>query len=92
MSGTKRPNKTVVWGTGCRMWTDSERSAHRANGPALEFQTGRKDWYKHGWSHRVGAPAVESLEGISWYLDGVLHWCPTPSEHARFYETFPKNG
>jgi len=43
---------------------------HRENGPAIEFSTGSKFWYKEGKRHRVNGPAIEFVDGEKrWYIE-----------------------
>ena len=45
---------------------------HRAGGlPAVEYSNGDKRWYRKGFIHRIGGPAVEYSDGKSWYLFGI---------------------
>jgi len=34
---------------GVRIWLDESIMAHRINGPAHEYDDGRKKWYRHGY-------------------------------------------
>jgi hypothetical protein len=47
---------------------------HREDGPALEFDTGRKEWWLNGKKHREDGPAVEH-SGLyeEWWINGKLH-------------------
>ncbi|MDP2696092.1 MAG: hypothetical protein Q8O87_02455 [bacterium] len=46
---------------------------HREDGPALEFASGNKYWYKNGEFHREDGPAIEWADGTkTWYLDGAM--------------------
>jgi hypothetical protein len=46
---------------------------HREDGPALEYSTGRKEWYLNGKLHREDGPAVERCDGtVNWYLNGEI--------------------
>jgi hypothetical protein len=57
--------------TSHRLWTDSTERDHRLQGPAIEWDDGSKDWYKHGDMHRVNGPAYERSGGYrEWWVDG----------------------
>ena len=44
---------------------------HRADGPAIIWNDGRKDWFIHGERHRIDGPAVEVPNGMNeWLLNG----------------------
>ena len=58
------------------MWfMDPEHKVlHREDGPAIEYQSGHKEWYQCGVKHRVGGPAIEWDNGHEeWYVVGVRH-------------------
>lgn len=48
---------------------------HRADGPAIEWSDGTKEWFIHGRRHRIGGPAYE--DGVNntrqWWVDGKCH-------------------
>jgi hypothetical protein len=47
---------------------------HREEGPAVEWNDGRKDWYINGMRHRVDGPAAIYSDGTKeWYLNGMPH-------------------
>ncbi len=47
---------------------------HRADGPAIEYADGGKEWYVDGKLHRKDGPAVEYADGSKvWYVDGKRH-------------------
>jgi hypothetical protein len=44
---------------------------HRADGPALEWADGSKEWYVNGKLHRADGPAVEYSDGYkAWWVNG----------------------
>ena len=54
-----------------KRWFNKQGDLHREDGPALEWATGRKEWYLNGNRHRPDGPAVEYLNGgKEWYLNG----------------------
>ena len=58
----------------CTFYLNSEYIIHRDDGPAVEFNNGRKEWYSLGVPHRDDGPAVESENGGKcWYCYGLLH-------------------
>lgn len=48
---------------------------HKEDGPAIEYYTGEKVWYKDGKCHRIEGPAVQYGNGTKQYwLDNI--WYP----------------
>lgn len=61
-------------GTKIVEWKTSAGRLHREDGPAVEAEDGRKEWYHDGKRHRSGGPAVEWASGEQyWYHEGELH-------------------
>ncbi len=47
---------------------------HREDGPAIEYISGRKDWFINGHHHRVDGPAVITERGDKfWMVNGTYH-------------------
>ena len=47
---------------------------HREDGPAIEYASGTKEWYRGGLLHRKDGPAIEVPNGTKiWCLDGKNH-------------------
>ena len=47
---------------------------HREDGPAIEFNDGRKYWYLNNKLHRIDGPAREYANGNDWYInDKLIH-------------------
>ena len=47
---------------------------HRVDGPAVEFESGTKQWYLNGKLHREDGPAIEWEDGDKeWWLFGKRH-------------------
>jgi len=47
---------------------------HRIDGPAVEYTSGTKFWYKEGRLHRTDGPAIEHANGDKfWFQDEKLH-------------------
>ena len=45
---------------------------HRADGPAIEWDNGDKEWYINGKLHRDDGPALILADGrIFWYLNDI---------------------
>ena len=71
---------------------------HREDGPARTYSNGTKQYYKHGYLHRIGGPAVEANYGYCtktvYYYEGKIHnekgpayierWCN--SELLKYFE------
>ena len=64
---------TVEYGT--TKWYDFESGKlHREDGPAVEWASGGKEWYRNGKLHREDGPACEYANGSKyWYRDGKYH-------------------
>ena len=47
---------------------------HRLDGPASEYASGSKHWFKDNKRHSLDGPAIEYPDGIKeWYVDGKHH-------------------
>ncbi len=46
---------------------------HKEDGPAIEWSSGRKEWYRNGKYHREDGPAREWDIYAAWYVDGRKH-------------------
>ena len=47
---------------------------HREDGPAVEYVSGTKHWYRNGLLHREDGPAIECSNGYkAWYKNGLRH-------------------
>ena len=45
---------------------------HCTDGPAIIWQSGRKDWRVNDKAHRTDGPAIEYADGsVRWFLDNV---------------------
>jgi len=43
---------------------------HREDGPAVEYITGDKQWYRNGVHHRMDGPAKDYVKGFkAWYVN-----------------------
>jgi hypothetical protein len=59
---------------GTRLWYNSEGDLHRADGPAVEYANGAREWLLDGWRHREDGPAMEEADGSCfWYRNNQLH-------------------
>lgn len=46
---------------------------HRVHGPAIEFSSGRKEWFLCGQRHRGDGPSIEGADGFkTWHKEGRL--------------------
>lgn len=64
-------NRGTDWGTA---WITKDKKYHRLDGPAIEMDSGSKEWWVTGKRHRVGGPAIyHSKNKWQWYCNGVLH-------------------
>lgn len=60
-----------------------DKILHKANGPAIEWDNGTREWYKDGKLHREDGPAIEWNYGTrEWHIDGKLHRLDGPAYHS----------
>ena len=60
--------------TGTIRYFNENNEILREDGPAIEYSSGTKEWYKNGKLHREGGPAAEHSDGSKfWYIDGKHH-------------------
>ena len=53
---------------GSRRYYNADGQLHRMEGPAVEWEGGRR-WYQNGQLHRTDGPAVERSDGsVEWYI------------------------
>ena len=53
---------------------------HREDGPAVEWNDGRKDWWLNGMCHREDGPATVWPDGAkNWWINGKLHRADGPA-------------
>ena len=57
------------------IYFDEEGRRHREDGPAVDFTSGLKIWYRHGEVHRSGGePAMIIPDGTKyWVIDNKWH-------------------
>lgn len=72
-----------------------EGKAHRFDGPAKEYSSGRKDWFYQGERHRENGPAIETEDGgKSWLIKGQYHRIDGPavenSDGTRIWYVYDK--
>ena len=79
---------------GTKYWKNKKGLLHRINGPAMEYSSGSKHWYKDGKRHRLNGPAVEYIGGHKeWYQNGLRHRLDGPSYiHSSGTKYWYKNG
>ena len=55
-------------------WYNEQNQLDREDGPAIEYASGTKFWYRNGQYHREGGPAIEYANGTKfWYRNDQLH-------------------
>lgn len=60
---------------------------HRLDGPAVEFASGAKKWWKEGKRHRLDGPAAERVNGYKeWFVKGKQY-----SEEEFLKKTYLKS-
>ena len=67
---------------------------HREDVPAIEWSSGRKEWYINNKRHREDGPAIEYPDGHKgWYLNGERHREDGPAiEYADGDKSWYLNG
>ena len=80
--------------SGIKKWYNKDGKLHRADGPAIEYPSGSKEWYLNGKLHRTDGPAAEYPNGYkAWSLDGKLHRTDGPAvEYANGTKYWYLNG
>jgi hypothetical protein len=59
---------------GNKWWLNKQRKFHRLDGPAVEYLSGRKEWWENGKLHREDGPAILYNDGgKSWFLNDILY-------------------
>ena len=58
---------------GTKRWKLPNGDLHREDGSAVEWDSGRKEWFLNGIRHRENGPAIEAMHYESWWLNGKLH-------------------
>jgi hypothetical protein len=53
-----------TWGNA---WRNERGQLHRKDGPAVEYVSGTKEWWKNGKQHRLDGPSVV-------WADGTKEW------------------
>lgn len=62
---------------------DPNRILHRADGPAIEYRNGSREWVQNDRLHRLNGPAIEYNSVKMWYQNGELHRLDGPAvEHS----------
>jgi hypothetical protein len=59
---------------------DGKGKLHHIDGPAIEWASGRREWWLNGNRHRDDGPAVEWSDGSrEWWLNGKCHHIDGPA-------------
>lgn len=62
---------------------------HREDGPALEFNNGRKEWYINNLCHREDGPAITQENGSkAWYKNGKRHREDGPAVVWKYFNPY----
>jgi hypothetical protein len=57
------------------VWGNEQGSLHRADGPAVVWNNGTKEWWNNNKRHELDGPAVEWANGyIEWWVNN-RHVC-----------------
>jgi hypothetical protein len=77
---TKKKSEPVIDSGGNKFWYNSRGQLHRIDGPAIEFFSGDKAWYKNGFLHREDGPSIEWIGGHKeWHINNRLHRIDGPA-------------
>jgi hypothetical protein len=74
---------------GNKWWKNKDGKIHRLDGPAVEFNSGYKEWWFEGRIHREDGPAVVFPSGDkNWWLDSINYktkedWFNALSDEAK---------
>jgi len=72
-----------VFGDIC--YYNENNELHREDGPAIEYITGYRVWYKNNRRHRLDGPAYISYNGYQeWYIDGKRIIVESQKEFERY--------
>lgn len=64
---------TEVLENGIKIWRNTAGQIHRENGPAVEYASGTKEWFRNGQFHCEDGPAIEWRGSKFWYKNGERH-------------------
>ena len=57
---------------------------HRADGSAIEWANGCKEWWQNNLLHRIDGPALENINGYKlWFYEGKNIKCNSQEEFER---------
>lgn len=70
-SSKKTPLTNPFITTYAKFWYNEQHKLHREDGPAVEWNTGGKEWLQNGVYHRLDGPAIECAYNISYYINGI---------------------
>jgi len=78
--------------SGIRRWRLPNGDFHRADGPAIEYPNGEKEWYINGKMHRKNGPAwIRKFRNYStkrWYINGFQHRTNGPAITSKGIEVW----
>lgn len=81
IGGIMETYKVVVDDSGRKEWYNQSGQPHRLDGPAVEWASGRKEWWVNGKRHRDDGPAIEFKDGRKeWWFNDRRH---TEEEYQR---------
>ena len=67
-------SRCVTNAYGTKVWVNSKGQWHREDGPAVEWDSGYKQWCLNGLYHRLDGPAIEYVNGDkAWYKNDRLY-------------------
>ena len=78
--------KKVINKFGTIYYYNENNEYHREDGPAVEYVSGYKEWWKNGKRHREGGPAIEWSNGEKRYFYNSILYSEikTDEEWIRF--------
>ena len=86
--------KKIINEFGTIFYYNENDKYHREDGPAIEWASGDKEWYKDGKYHREDGPAIEYVNGTKcWFKNGKHHREDGPAvEYTNGYKEYWYNG
>jgi len=57
-----------------KRWRNKSGKLHRLDGPAVEYDSGNKEWFKNEKLHRLDVPAIIYTNGYKeWWINGAKY-------------------
>tara|TARA_Y100000310_G_C20161972_1_gene569598 strand:- start:127 stop:537 length:411 start_codon:yes stop_codon:yes gene_type:complete len=75
-----------VTGGAHKAWRLPSGAYHREDGPAIEYESGREEWFYNGSCHRENGPAIidPNRNFQCWYQNGKCHRANGPAIEYKY--------